>query len=79
MSNEWLRTLQENDYELTVKEEHDMVSCGLYAIAVLTSLAFGQDPTTVVYDQEAMHPHLNACFETNKIVPFPVLKHRRPT
>ena len=45
---------------------------------MLTSLAFDQDPTTVVYDQEAMCPHLNTCFETNKIVHFPVLKHRRP-
>ena len=47
-------------------------------IAVLTSLALDQDPTTVVYDQEAMCPHLNTCFETKKIVPFPALKHRRP-
>ena len=46
------------------------VDCGLYAIAVLTSLAFGQD--------EAMRPHSITSFETKKIVPFPVLKHRRP-
>ena len=32
----------------------------------------------MVYDQEAMRPHLNTSFETNKIVPFPVLKHLRP-
>ena len=42
------------------------------------SLAFDQDPTTSVYDQQAMRPHLITSFEKMKIAPFPVLKHRRP-
>ena len=63
---------------MNISKQSGAVDCGLYAIAVLTSLAFGQDPTTLVYDQEAMRPHLITSFETKKIVPFPVLKHRRP-
>ncbi|KAL5503163.1 hypothetical protein EMCRGX_G010071 [Ephydatia muelleri] len=63
---------------MNISKQNGAVDCGLYAIAVLTSLAFGQDPTTLVYDQEAMRPHLITSFETKKIVPFPVLKHSRP-
>ena len=28
--------------------------CGLFAIAFLTSLSFGEDPTKVIFDQEEM-------------------------
>ena len=65
---------------MNISKQSGAVDCSLYAITVLTSLAFGQDPTTlnIVYDQEAMCPHLITSFETKKIVPFPVLKHRRP-
>lgn len=63
---------------MNISKQSGAVDCGLHAIAVLTSLAFDQDPTTVVYYQKAMRPHLNTCFDANRIVPFPVLKHRRP-
>ena len=48
---------------MNISKWSDAVDCGLYAIAPLTSLAFDQDPTTVVHNQEAMLPHLNTCFE----------------
>ena len=63
---------------MNISKQRGAVDCGLYAIAVLTSLAFDQDPTTFVYDQQAMRPHLITSFEEMKIAPFPVLKHRRP-
>ena len=36
--------------------------CGIFTIAVSTSLAFGEDPSRVMYDQSAMRPHLVHCF-----------------
>ena len=63
---------------MNISRQRGAVDCGLYAIAVLTSLAFDQDPTTLVYDQQAMRPHLITSFEKMKIAPFPVQKHRRP-
>ena len=43
---------------MNTSKQSGAVDCGLYAIAVLTSLAFGQDPTTLVYDQEAICAHI---------------------
>ena len=35
--------------------------CGLFAIAIATSLATGGDPAELVYDQAAMRAHLVKC------------------
>lgn len=45
--------------------------CGLFAIAVATSLCFGEDPTTLTYNQERMRHHLLSCFDKQKITLFP--------
>ena len=50
--------------------------CGLYAIAILTTLAFGNDPTKIVYHQDEMRPHLKQCFESGTITEFPILQRR---
>ena len=34
---------------------------GLFAIAAMTSLAFGEDPSTVSYDQDKLRRHLIDC------------------
>ena len=31
--------------------------CGIYAIATIACLAFGEDPTTMVLDQAMLKPH----------------------
>ena len=36
--------------------------CGVYAIAISTTLAFGHDPAKIQFDQSAMRPHLIKCF-----------------
>ena len=51
--------------------------CGLYAIAIMTALAFGQDPALLVFDQDSMRAHLGECFEVGYLQPFPVVKKRR--
>ena len=47
--------------------------CGLYAIAALSTLAFGNDPTKIVYHQNEMCPHLRQCFESGTITEFPII------
>ena len=42
--------------------------CGIFAIAIATSLATGSDPAELVYDQAA---HLVKCFENLCLSPFP--------
>lgn len=53
--------------------------CGLYAIATLVCLAFGEDPTTVVFDQAMMRSHLGECFMKKHLELFPIIKKRRIT
>ena len=43
-----------------MQKQNGSVDCGLFAIAiaVMTSLAYKEDPSTVTYDQNKMRPHL---------------------
>ena len=45
--------------------------CGLFAIAVITSLAFGEDPSTVSYDQYNLRRHLIDCITKGELSLFP--------
>ncbi len=45
--------------------------CGLFAIATMTDLACGIDPSQQKYVQESMRGHLAQCFQTNNMMPFP--------
>ena len=51
--------------------------CGLYAIATATAIAFGIDPTTIIFSQDEMRSHLGLCLERSRLEPFPVRKKRR--
>ena len=51
--------------------------CGRYAIAVSTALAFGEDPSQLVFNQEDMRAHLADCLAKQKMKLFPVQKTRR--
>ena len=53
--------------------------CGLYAIAVATSLAHQVDPTTVIFEQNEMRSHLAECFMKQKLTLFPTKKRTRPS
>ena len=44
--------------------------CGVYAIAISTALAFCHDPSVIRFDQQAMRPHLVACFEKQTFSQF---------
>lgn len=45
--------------------------CGLFAIAFATAIAFDENPVKKRFKQESMRTHLGACFQHNKITPFP--------
>jgi len=62
---------------MNVAKQKGSTDCGLYAIATLTCLAFGNDPTEVIFDQVALRPHLIQCLEKGFIDCFPVKQTRR--
>ena len=59
---------------MDVGRQRGTQDCGLFAIAFLTSLSFGEDPTKVIFDQEEMRSHLVKCFENKRMEIFPVLR-----
>ena len=44
--------------------------CGVFAIAVCTCLAFGEDPSKMIVCQAGMRDHLLKCFEENMLTQF---------
>ena len=57
-----------------VQVQQGMNDCGLFAIAFATSIASGQDPQSLKYDQKLMRNHLLKCFQNNSIDLFPTEK-----
>ena len=45
--------------------------CGLFAIAVAFELCAGNNPTTILWQQDQMREHLKRCFREQKLTPFP--------
>ena len=48
--------------------------CSLYAIAMMTSLAFNENPTDIAYSQQDMRVHLEQCFSKGILERFPIEK-----
>ena len=48
-----------------------MKDCGLFAVANATALCIGDDPTSLVYNQDEMRDHLLSCLETETMAVFP--------
>lgn len=55
--------------EMQIQENYD--DCGVFAIAVATSLCFGEDPTVVRWNVESMRTHLLQCIEKGEMERFP--------
>ena len=60
-----------NLYWPRVTQQMGYKDCGLFAIAFAASLAVGEDPIYINYNQRKMRNHLINCFNNNKITPFP--------
>ena len=48
---------------INVALQKGSTDCGLYAIAMLTSIAHKEDPAYVIYDQQELRTHLKECFD----------------
>ena len=47
--------------------------CGLYAIANVTNIAYGRDPSQLLYCEKEMCQHLLNCFSQKDLKPFPLI------
>ena len=61
-----------------VTKQSGSSDCGLYAIAYITHLAFGLDPSLFVFRQESLRGHFIWCLENKMLNTFPILRERRP-
>ena len=55
-----------------VAAQKGSTECGLYAIAMMTTLAFNDNPTDVVYSQQDMRAHLGQCFSNEILEKLPI-------
>ena len=62
---------------INVATQKGNTDCGLYAVAMMTSIAYKEDPVNVVYSQADLRIHLKQCFEKGYLETFPVSKKRR--
>ena len=46
--------------------------CGVFAIAIATSLGYGDDPAKLTFQQENLREHLLKCLEAGNLTVFPV-------
>ena len=63
---------------MNVQKQSGTVDCAVYAMATVTCILLGEDPTSVVFNQKELRLHLVKMLEANTLSLFPVLKTRRP-
>ena len=63
---------------MNVHKQTGSTDCALFAMACITHLALGEDPTSVIFRQSELRSHLIKSFETLTIKKFPVSKTRKP-
>ena len=51
-------------------------NCGILAIACATAVAYGLEPSALIFCERSMRKHLHSCLESGKMTPFP--EERRP-
>ena len=51
--------------------QNGISDCAVFAIAVITSLLLGEDPSKVTYKQDKMREHLIKCFTAGELSSFP--------
>ena len=63
--------LPELTIEIKDTEKQPMGVTGLFAIAVAFELCVGNNPTTILWQEEQMREHLKRCFREQNVTPFP--------
>ena len=56
------------------QQQPDGYNCGVFAIALATSLLFNENISEIEFDVAKMRPHLQECFKEKKLTPFPKLQ-----
>lgn len=62
---------------MKVQKQKDGFSCGLFAIANATALAFSLNPSEYVYEPTTMWSHFVSCCRNRKIEPLPFVQFRK--
>ena len=62
---------------MNIFKQEGGADCALFAMAVITSLALGNDPLQEVYQQGQLRSHYLNILECGNIKPFPLLRTRR--
>ena len=60
--------------QLNVHQQRGGSGCGLFALAFVTAVCHGIDPTSLHFDQDTMRAHLTNGIESGRADPFPVSK-----
>ena len=63
-------------HKLSVQQQINDQDCGLFAIANMVEICFGNNSADLSYDQDAMRNHIEECFTNKEMNPFP--KSLRP-
>ena len=56
---------------MPMQKQDGSTDCGVFAIAVMTSLAYEEDPSRVEYNQMQLRQHLSDCITKGNLVCFP--------
>jgi len=55
------------------KQRAGSSDCGLHAIENTVTIAYGENPSQIKYNQTVMRSHLVKCLSAKKVEPFPKL------
>ena len=58
---------------VSISKQKGNTDCGLFAVAITTTLALGLDPAGITYQQNSLHHHLVKCLETGNVTMFPMV------
>ena len=57
--------------KLSVQQQSNNRDCGLFAIANMVEICYGNNPEDLSYDEDAMRSHLEECLLSKEMKPFP--------
>ena len=62
---------------MNISKQSGTTDCGLYAAAIMSSLALGKDPCGIVYKKEDLRAHFQVIIEKEQITEFPSSQRRK--
>ena len=62
---------------MNISKQSRTTDCGLYAVAIMSSLALGKDPCSIVFKKEDLQAHLQIIIEKEQITEFPSTQRRK--